>query len=78
MAVRRKIRRINFSLFFRDLVGHRNDPDVFILIDVPEKVIDERIKWRRICPICQTSRNLKLLPTSGVGFDNKAKEFYLP
>lgn len=73
----RDLGQIDFSLFFRDLVGHRDDPDVFILIDVPEKVIDERIKWRRICPICQTSRNLKLLPTSSIGFDNKAKEFYL-
>jgi len=73
----RDLGQIDFSLFFRDLVGHRDDPDVFILIDVPEKVIDERIKWRRICPICQTSRNLKLLPTSSIGFNNKAKEFYL-
>jgi adenylate kinase family enzyme len=73
----RNLGQIDFSLFFRDLVGYRDDPDVFILIDVPEKVIDERIKWRRICPICQTSRNLKLLPTSRAGFDEDKKEFYL-
>jgi len=69
--------QIGFSLFFRDLIGHRDDQDVFILIDVPEAVIDQRIKWRRVCPICQTSRNLKLLPTSNVGFDKEKKEFYL-
>lgn len=73
----RDLDQINFSLFFRDLIGYRGDPDVFILIDVPESVIDERIKWRRICPICQTSRNLKLLPTSKVSYDEKKKEFYL-
>ncbi|XOA42875.1 MAG: nucleoside monophosphate kinase [Candidatus Nealsonbacteria bacterium] len=73
----RDLDQIDFSLFFRDLIGHRDDPDVFILIDVPEKVIDERIRWRRICPVCQTSRNLKLLPTSEVGFDEKSNEFYL-
>jgi len=73
----RNLDQVDFSLFFRDLIGHRDDPDVFILIDVPEKVIDERIKWRRICPICQTSRNLKLLPTSRVGYDGDKKEFYL-
>ena len=73
----RDLDQINFSLFFRDLIGHRDDPDIFVLIDVPENVIDERIKWRRICPICQTSRNLKLLPTSKVGYDKKKKEFYL-
>ena len=73
----RDLDQISYSLFFRDLVGHRYDPDVFILIDVPDAVIDERIKWRRICPLCQTSRNLKLLPTSKVEYDKKKKEFYL-
>jgi adenylate kinase family enzyme len=73
----RDLDQISYSLFFRDLIGYREDPDIFILIDVPEKVIDERIKWRRICPKCQTPRNLKLLATKEVGFDQKKKEFYL-
>jgi adenylate kinase family enzyme len=73
----RNLDQISYSLFFRDLIGYREDPDVFILIDVPKEVIDERIKWRRVCPLCQTSRNLKLLPTSKVGYDEKKKEFYL-
>ncbi len=73
----RNLDQISFALFFRDLIGYREDPDIFILIDVPEDVIDERIKWRRVCPLCQTSRNLKLLPTSKVGYDEKKKEFYL-
>lgn len=73
----RDLDQINFSLFFRDLIGYRDDPDVFILIDVPERVIDERIKWRRVCPLCQNSRNLKLLPTPEVGFDREKNEFYL-
>jgi hypothetical protein len=62
-------------LFFRDLVEYRDDPDVLVLIDVPEKVIDERIKFRRICPLCQTSRNLKLLPTKKV--EEEGGEFHL-
>lgn len=73
----RDLDQINFSLFFRDLIGYRDDPDVFILIDVPESVIDERIKWRRVCPKCQNSRNLKLLPTPKVDYDKEKKEFYL-
>lgn len=73
----RDLDQINFALFFRDLIGYRDDPDFFVLIDVPEKVIDERIKYRVICPCCQTSRNLKLLPTSKIGYDQKKKEFYL-
>jgi len=73
----RNLDQISYSLFFRDLIGYRDDPDIFILIDLPETVIDERIKWRRICPICQTSRNLKLFPTSKIGYDKNKKEFYL-
>jgi adenylate kinase family enzyme len=73
----RDLDQVNFALFFRDLIGYRDDPDFFILIDVPEMVIDERIKHRRVCPVCQTSRNLKLLPTSKVRYDQKKKEFYL-
>ena len=73
----RDLDQINFALFFRDLIGYRDDPDFFILIDVPEKIIDERIKHRVVCPVCQTSRNLKLLPTSKVGYDPRKKEFYL-
>jgi len=73
----RDLDQMSFTLFFRDLVGYRDDPDIFVLIDVPEKVIDERIKYRRVCPKCQTSRSVKLLPTSKVGYDPKKKEFYL-
>jgi len=73
----RDLDQVSYSLFFRDLIGYRDDPDVFVLIDVPESVIDERIKFRRVCPICQTSRNLKLLPTKKIEYDEKEKKFYL-
>lgn len=73
----RDLDQISYSLFFRDLIGYREDLDIFVLIDVPESVIDERIKWRRVCPKCQTSRNFKLLPTSRIDCDKKKREFYL-
>jgi len=73
----RGLDQISYSLFFRELIDYRQDPDIFVLIDVPENVINERLKWRRICPTCKTSRNFKLLPTSKIGFDEKKKEFYL-
>ena len=73
----RTLGQISYSLFFRDLVGYRDDPDFFVLIDIPEKVIDERIKSRVVCPKCRTPRNLKLLPTKTVKYDPKKKAFYL-
>ncbi len=73
----RDLDQVSYSLFFRDLIGYREDPDVFVLIDVPESVIDERIKYRAVCPACQTSRNLKLLPTKDIGYDEKEQKFYL-
>jgi len=69
--------QVSYSLFFRDLIGYRDDPDIFVLIDIPEIVIDERMKYRRVCPLCQNTRNIKLLPTSKIGFDKDKKEFYL-
>ena len=73
----RELDQVGYSLYFRDLINYRSDPDVFILIDIPESVISERIKYRVICPKCQTSRNLKLLVTSKIGYDQKEKEFFL-
>ena len=39
----RDLDQISYSLFFRDLIGYREDADIFILIDVPESVINEKI-----------------------------------
>jgi len=72
----RNLDQISYSLFFRDLIGYRDDPDVFILIDVPENVINERIKYRVVCPQCHTPRNLKLHLAKEIRYDEKNKEFY--
>jgi len=74
----RNLDQISYSLFFRDLAGYRYDGDIFILINVPEKVIDERIKWRLICPKCNTPRNLKLLPVreKNIKYDEDRNEFF--
>lgn len=73
----RDVDQVSYSLFFRDLIDYREDPDVFVLIDVPSSVIDERIKYRVICPVCNTSRNLKLLATKTVEYDQAEKKFHL-
>lgn len=74
----RGLDQISYSLFFRDLAGYRYDADIFILINVPNAVIDERIKWRTVCPKCNTPRNLKLLPVkdSNIKYNEQKKEFY--
>ncbi|MDP2910171.1 MAG: nucleoside monophosphate kinase, partial [bacterium] len=71
----RDLDQVSYSLFFRDLINYREDPDILVLIDVPEAVIDERIKHRVICPLCQTSRSLKLLPTKKI--EHEDGNFYL-
>lgn len=73
----RNLDQISYSLFFRALMGYRDDPDFLVFIDIPEAVIDERMKYRVVCPKCQTPRNTKLLRTNDVGYDEKNKEFYL-
>lgn len=73
----RNLDQVSYSLFFKELVDYRTDPDIFIAIDIPEAVLDERMKWRRVCPICHTPRNLKLFTTQEVEYDEKEKHFYL-
>lgn len=73
----RNLDQVSYSLFFKQLVDYREDPDIFAAIDIPESVIDERMKYRVVCPICHTPRNLKLLATQKVGWDEENKEFYL-
>lgn len=69
--------QVSYSLFFKSLIDYRNDPDIFVLIDVPTNIIDERIKYRVICPMCNTSRNTKLLATPKVEYDSRENKFYL-
>ncbi|MFC1722417.1 hypothetical protein ACFL0C_02075 [Patescibacteria group bacterium] len=73
----RSLDQISYSLYFRDLINFRDDPDFFALINVPESIIDERMKFRRVCPECQTSRNIRLLPTKHVKYSTKDNAFYL-
>lgn len=73
----RNLNQISYSLYFRALIGYRDDPDFFVFIDVPEAVIDERMKYRVVCPQCQTPRNTKLLRTKEIGYDPAGKAFYL-
>lgn len=73
----RDIDQLAYTLFFKDIIGRHADRDLFVLIDVPTSVIDERVKFRVICPLCQTSRNTKLLPTKEVEYDVTENKFYL-
>lgn len=73
----RDLDQVSYSLYFRDLINYRSDPDMFVLIDIPESVIDERIKYRVVCPECKNTRNIKLLVTSRLDYDEKEKKFYL-
>lgn len=73
----RNLDQVSYSLFFRELIGYRDDPDMFILIQIPEAVIDARIKTRVVCSKCANSRNTRLLITSIVGYDEKTNQFYL-
>lgn len=69
--------QINYALFLKEILGYQDHPDFLVFIDVPESVIDERIKYRVVCPICKTPRNTRLLATKDVGYDEKEGTFYL-
>ena len=48
-----------------------------MMIDIPMSVIDERIKYRVVCPNCNNSRNIKLLITKRIEYDESSKSFHL-
>lgn len=73
----RGLDQVSYSLYLKEIIGYRDDPDFFVFINVPDAVIDERIVYRVVCPICKTPRNTKLLATRDVGFDEKEKTFFL-
>lgn len=73
----RDLDQISYALFFRSLIDYRKDPDIFVAIDLPESVIDERMKYRVVCPVCQTPRNTKLLTTRDIEYDEKTGVFHL-
>src|SRR3989344_1942278 len=45
--------QVALSLYLRHVINYRDDPDFMVIISIPEAVINERIKYRRICPKCQ-------------------------
>ena len=73
----RAMDQISYSLYLKEIIGYREDPDVMVFISLPNSVINERIKYRVVCPICKVPRNLKLLATKDVGYDEATKQFYL-
>lgn len=73
----RDLDQVQYSLYFRDLVNYRSDPDIFIAINIPESVIDERMRNRVVCPMCYAPRNLTTFPTKEVGYDKSSKTFFL-
>jgi len=73
----RDLDQVSYSLFFKNLIDYRQDPDIFVMIDVPTNIIDQRVKTRVICPLCNTSRSLKLLPTKKIEYEEKDRTFHL-
>jgi adenylate kinase family enzyme len=73
----RDLDQVQYSLYFKDLANYRLDPDIFIAIDIPETVIDERMRNRVVCPVCQVPRNLTTLRTKEIGYDETTEKYFL-
>ncbi|MCA9389970.1 nucleoside monophosphate kinase [candidate division WWE3 bacterium] len=69
--------QISYSLYFREIMNLRHDPDFFVLIDVPDSVLDARVKARVVCPKCQLSRSIKFLLTKDIIYDPETDTYHL-
>ena len=70
----RTLDQISYSLYFRDLINYRDDPDFFLMINISNELIDIRMKNRVICPVCHTSKSRILSPTTNVKYDSSDKQ----
>jgi len=73
----RALDQVSYSLYLKEIIGYRDDPDFLVFISLPNTVIHERIKYRVICPLCKTPRSLKLMITKEIGYDESTNQFYL-
>lgn len=73
----RAMDQVGYSMYLKEIIGYRDDPDFLVFISLPNPVIHERIKYRVVCPICKVPRNLKLLATEQAGYDEATRQFYL-
>lgn len=73
----RGLDQVSYALYFRHIMGYRDDPDFFVFIDVPSSIITARQNGRVVCPICHVPRHPKLMRTKEVGYDTVKKEFYM-
>jgi adenylate kinase family enzyme len=73
----RAMDQVGYSMYLKEIIGYRDDPDFLVFISLPNPVIHERIKYRVVCPICKVPRNLKLLATKHAGYDEATGQFYL-
>lgn len=73
----RNLEQIEHAVHLRKQLQLGKGKDIFVLIDIPEAVMDIRMKTRVICPNCKTPRSPKLLLTKYVNHDPKSGEIYL-
>ena len=76
-GIPRDLDQISYSLFFRELINFKGDPDFFVLIETPEELINARLGGRRVCPVCKTSKNIYFNPTTKVSYDAAANSYML-
>lgn len=67
--------QVGVSLFFREIINYRDDPDFFILFQVAESILEARMLDRSVCPVCRAPRTLALGPSKFVIYDKFTDKF---
>ncbi len=73
----RDLDQISHTQKIRGWFGLKDNPDLFVLVDVPEAVMDTRMKGRVVCPVCQVPRHPNLLLTTYLDRDPNTGEIFL-
>ncbi len=73
----RTLDQVEIAMQMKNDFEAKGRPALFVEINCPDSVLTERTAHRRTCPKCGEPRNVKLLLTEQVEYDESTGEFYL-
>lgn len=73
----RSLDQVDIALRMQSDFEQQGLPTAFVEIDCPDDVLHQRQLYRVVCPQCQTPRNLKVLVTEDVEYDEETGDFHL-
>ncbi len=73
----RSLDQVEIAMRMQDDFEKKGLPSAFVELDCPDDVLVQRQLHRVVCPECQTPRNVKVLLTEQIEYDEDSGEYHL-